>query len=178
MASFDYTPAPKARRLAMLAIFATLILCVLSQLSLQFSGLFLSFGFIPSLAIYLWPKGANATLSLIGIFGLGLFQSLLGFGPMGLWAFIWVVFFVIYRPDIRDRAHDLGGLWIGCFAWLLAIVFAHILLGLLILNIRPDPLSLTLSFICAFMSFPLIWLAHNYFKKLFSSEAEYGFGYE
>ncbi len=178
MASFDYTSAPKAVRLAMLAIFATSILCVLSQLSLKFNGLFLSFGFVPSLAVYLWPKGANAALSLVGVFGLGMFQSLLGFGPAGLWAFIWVVFFVMYRPDIRDRARDLGGLWIGCFGWLLAIALAHVLLGWLMLNIKPDPLSLTLSCVCAFMAFPLVWFARRYFSRLLDGEDEYGLSYE
>ena len=165
--AFDFTPAPKARRLAMLSVLAAALICVLSQAGVMIGGRTLSFLMVPTLAVILWPKGANALLSLVGIFGLGLFQDYLSYGPTGLWALTWLAVFLIYRPDARDKPETLWGHWALAFFILLGAALLQFCLAKFVLARSIDASALLFSVFAAVSLFPPFYWIRDYLSRAF-----------
>lgn len=170
---FDYTSAPKARRLALFSAIGLGFLCVLSQLGLNTERFTISFFLVPTLAIYLWPQGANSVLSLMGIATLGLFQDHLSFGPVGLWPLTWLILFLIYRPDMRAKPETMLGQWFGALIVLVCVVGFQFALGRLILATPINGLSLIVSAFAAFLLFPLIYVAREFSARAFGGREDY-----
>lgn len=171
--SYDYTPAPRARRYAIIATVVTAVLCVISQIGMTFDGLEFGFLMLPTLAIYLWPTGANPILSVLGIFLLGFFQDYLSYGPTGLWPLTWLVLFLIYRPDLRDTSQFLLWQWVGA-AIVLACVWAfQIALAKFVLASSVNVKSLTLSVLIMLVVFPVFYLIREYSARLFGNRNDF-----
>lgn len=173
---FDYTPAPKARRMAVIFTLVTAIFCVLSQMGFNFGRVAIPFIMLPSLVVYLWPKGANPLLSLIGIFVVGLLQDHLSYGPTGLWALTWMALFLIYRPDVREKSKSLLGQWIGVLLVLMCIVIFQWGLARFVLGRSIDMWALVFSAVAAFGLFPLFYILREYAARTFGDKE--GFYYE
>lgn len=171
--AFDYTPAPKARRLAIFAVLGTALLCILSLMDINLGHQSLSFLLIPTLAIYLWPQGANPTLSLVAIALVGFFLDLISFGPMGLWPLTWLILFLVYRPDARAKPKTLLGQWMGALVVLTCVSGFHYVLGRVFLNVSVSVLPIGLAFITAFFLFPFFYMAREYLARGFGGREEF-----
>ena len=164
---FDYTPAPKARRLAVLSSLGMALLCVISLMDIKLGAAALTFLMVPTFAIYLWPRGANPVLSLLGITLVGFGFDHLSHGPLGLWPLTWLTLFLIYRPDTRPKDDSFLGQWVGALLVLICVLAFQLLLASAILS---DPVyteSLLLSAAAAFFVFPLVYLMRENLARAF-----------
>lgn len=172
--SFDFTPAPKARRLALSGFFGTAILCCLSQLNFVVAGGNWTFAFLPCVGIFLWPKGANSTVSLVSMFVLGLFQDHISFGPIGLWPLIWTTFFLIYRPEARSRNYALLAMWGRSVIGIVIVMGLHFLLGSFVFNQLPDGKIILMSGLTAIALFPAVWAVQRQVFRLLDKDYKLG----
>jgi hypothetical protein len=173
-ANFDFTPAPKARRLAFSAFTVTLLFCLIGQLNITLSEVTWPLTFLPCIGIFLWPKGANAALSLCLIFLLGLLHDQASFGPVGFWPLIWICFFLFYRPDARSRQNELGALWLRFTFWILIIVGIHILVGLVVTRLEPRTAFVLIAALTVVVLFPAIWILRKFIIRLVDANDELG----
>ena len=172
-ASTNYTPAPKARRMAFISIFVTGVLCILSLMSVNGRPLIYPFILVPTFAIYLWPQGANPIVSLIGVVLVGFWLDHISFGPMGLWALTWLLLFLIYRPDTRAKPKGFMGQFAGAITALLAVTVFQIFIGKLILS-RPFDLSAAIvSVSTACLIFPLFYFVREYFARSYGNREDF-----
>ena len=172
-ASYDFTPAPRARRYAIIASLVTAILCVVSQIGMSFEGLQFGFLVLPTLAIYLWPTGANPVLSLLGIFAVGFFQDYLSYGPVGLWSVTWIVLFLIYRPDLRNTSRFLLWQWLGAGIVLAGVWAFQIALAKFVLDFSINIRSLSLSVLIILAVFPVFYFLREYFARMFGNRNDF-----
>ena len=172
---YDYTPAPKARRFAVVSVIGTALLCVISQMTINLGVKTFSFLMIPTFAIYLWPRGANPILSLVGICMVGFFQDYLSYGPLGVWSLCWLLLFLIYRPDMRVKPETLIGQWAGAFLVLLCVSSLQWVLGQFVLGQAMSLQSLILSAAAAFTIFPLIYFIRVNFARMASDGDDFHF---
>jgi len=164
---YDITTVPKARRYAFIAIFVTAILCVLSQINLSVKGQAIAFLFLPTLGIYLWPTDANAVISIIGVFFLGLFQDYLSFGPTGLWPVTWLALFLLYRPDLRNKTASMLSQFLGAIFVLICIGAFQFALMKFVVKTAVDFNALCLTIVLAIIVFPLFYAIRESLSKLF-----------
>lgn len=169
MPVYDLTTAPRARRYALLAILTTSLLCVLSQIGINFNRQTVTFMFVPTLAIYLWPTGANSVISILGIFALGLLQDYLSYGPTGLWAVTWLSLFLLFRPDLREKTVSMLAQFIGAAIVLLCVGVFQIGLSTFILNSRIDIKVMGLSVLLTLLIFPLFYVVREAGVQLFGN---------
>lgn len=170
---FDYTPAPKARRLAISAVFGAVVLSVLSIMGINLSTQTLSFIMLPTLVIYLWPKGANPMFSLLGITLAGFFLDLISFGPVGLWPLTWSILFLTFRPDTRSKPETFLGQWFGALIVLVCVSGAHYMFGRMLLHIPVDFKTLGLSSLTAFCLFPILYIISEYAARIFGGREDF-----
>lgn len=160
-ASFDYISSADARRLAFFSLLALFIACVLSQLSIKTSSRVLSFSFVPTALILLWPSRSSPILSLVGIFMLGLFQDAIGSGPYGIWALLWTSMFLILRPDLQMRSRNFLLKWAQYALVIIAIGVGHFIIGKFIIMQVLAWDNILLSGVIALATFPLVWIVRG-----------------
>jgi len=172
--NFDFTPAPKARRLAFSGFFVTLFFCLAAQLNIALAEVTWHLTFLPCIGVFLWPKGANAALSVFLIFLLGLLQDQASFGPLGLWPLIWICFFLFYRPDARSRKNDLLSLWLRFVFWIVIVIAVHFLVGAAILGLGPRIAYVLIAGLTVVTLFPAIWIIRKIILRLVDADDELG----
>lgn len=146
------------------------VLVILSTISFQISGFSFGLSFIPIVALMYWPKKASKSWSIVFVFILGLLQAIIGFSPLGLWAFCYLTLFLILGGEITF-SNRLSAAW-GSF--LVCILFVAIILyfvGQLILGQWPPLTPLITDSIASILVFPLLFWARN-LASAFGRETE------
>lgn len=97
---------------ALQTTFAAIILVLFSLLHINFGGpgraWSLSFALVPIAIIYLWPFQSHRILSVWAVLFIGLFHDFLSGGPLGVWAIIYTIMFLILDPVNTRRRYTLG----------------------------------------------------------------------
>ena len=163
----EFIAAPKSRRLAIGSVLIIAILCILSQMTFNVGVRKISFLMVPCLAIYVWPRGANPTFSIIGIFAVGFFQDYLSFGPIGLWALTWLIVFLAFRPETQVKPVSFLGQLGGVSFVLAVVVLVQWGLAKFILGQAVDIKSLAFLALIAIFVFPAIFGLRIYFARMF-----------
>ena len=122
----DKISAQRSRGLAFSGIAAVFVLMVFSLLSINIAGYHIALSYLPLAGVFLWPRLANPMISIIGICALGGLADLLGETPLGFWAFVYLTYFMIFRPDARENSAGFWDLWIGFFIAVLVAGFTMI----------------------------------------------------
>ena len=168
----EFIPMPQSRRLAIVSVLVMAVLCVLSQMTFNVGARKISFLMVPCLAIYVWPRGANPTFSILGICALGFFQDFLSYGPIGLWALTWLILFLALRPEARAKPVSFLGQLGGISVVLAAVVVVQWGLAKFVLGQIVDMKSLAFLAIIALAVFPPIFGLRTYFAKMFTDRDE------
>lgn len=169
----DFIPIPESRRLAIVSVLGLAVLCVLSQMTFNIGARKISFLMVPCLAIYVWPRGANSTFSIIAICAVGFFQDYLSYGPIGLWALTWLIVFLTFRPETRAKPVTFLGQLGGVSYVLGAVVFVQWGLARFVLGQTVDMISLAFLAIIALFVFPPIFGLRVYFTRIFTDRDDY-----
>lgn len=159
----------RARGYAVWGAVFCLLTVILAPIVVQIGTGHLSFLFLPIIAIFLWPTQAATGTSSICLFFLGLvFDSLTG-GPLGFWAFVFLLSFGVGR--LRERASDEAflSIWARFCLWLLVVVGA--ILALNVLSNRPlGLLPLIVSALGTLCVFPFAFSARQIMRPIILGE--------
>jgi len=150
------------------------VLTYLAGLSINVIGVSVSFAFLPLIAICLWPRDAGTISSILVILFFGLLLDFISFGPLGLWALIYLTIFAVFRPQLRLKSYDFRQAslrWLGVLG--LAIIMAFCL-GWFAAQDRPAMLPLLYQGLVATVFFPCVYGIRSLLKSFFSDSEERG----
>ncbi|WP_371398336.1 hypothetical protein [Fretibacter rubidus] len=148
----------RSRGLALSGIASVLVLTVLSLLSVNILTYHIGLSFLPLAGLYLWPRLANPMLSVLGLFALGCLADMLGETPLGFWPFVYLVYFMVFRPDTRETSSSLMELWLG---FLVAVIVAALTMLVASFIFIGQPIKLTsliFGWAPVLSLFPLVYL--------------------
>jgi len=133
-----------------------IILVFLSTISFQIFGFSFGLSFIPVFVLMYWPSKASRSWSLFFVFTIGLLQSIVGFSPLGLWAFCYLSLFIIMGGEVTfsERLTPAWGSFFVCILFIGIILF---FLGRLLLGQWPPLVPLVTDAFASFLVFPLIF---------------------
>ncbi|MGB0908510.1 MAG: hypothetical protein ACPGVT_13560 [Maricaulaceae bacterium] len=171
----DSSSTPRTRGRAIQGAIIMLILILCSTLSFKIAGQNLVFTAIPAIGVFLWPRGADPFLSVLSLFILGVIHDTVSFGIIGFWALIYLLYFIIFRPDGRSREDGFLNRW-GKF-WLLIIFGGALmaLLGVMFMKTGSDLKSLFIMQLVAAVLFPLIYFLGLIYKRIFGEYDDGGY---
>ena len=146
--------------IALQGLAAGIILVFLSTINFQIFGLSFGLAYIPIIALMYWPKKASRSWSMIFVFIIGVLQSSISFSPPGLWAFCYLLLFIVLGGEITfsDRLSAAWGSFIICVLIVGVVLY---FVGRLYLGQWPNLLPMTTDSIASILVFPLIFWARN-----------------
>jgi len=175
VALVDTISVQRARKLALNGFLVTGLWSVLSLINLSMFGHYISLLALPLLSIFLWPRLADPFWSVAAIFTLGIILDLMTGSILGLRGFLFVVFFVIFRPDRRDTSHSFTAIWLGFVVSLFVITVIMAIAGFVILS-RPINISDTLFLlITSALLFPFVYWVTRQFGRISSDVSGVGY---
>lgn len=134
------------------------ILVVFSLITIDFGSVEIGLTFLPLIAIVLWPNRASVSWSLVSMFLLGLFMDIVSGGPIGLWAFSYLVINLVIGENVRLGMGFLQSYWWFFVAIVIAIGLLFVLGGL-VLGHWPRWQGLGFDMFGALFVFPIFyWL--------------------
>ena len=157
MAFVDTISAQRSRGLAMSGLLSMLVLTVLSLISVNVFSYNIAFGFLPLTGVYLWPRLSDPILSVFGLYVLGVLADLIGETPIGFWAFTYLTYFIIFRPDRHETTSGLFGQWFGFIVATLAVSFFMFVVSFLFVKQPINLLDLVFAWLPVIAVFPLIF---------------------
>lgn len=166
------TSTPRTRGRALRGLVVALVLIAASTLSLNVYGLNLTFTAIPIIAVFLWPRGADPSLSVICLFLCGIVHDMVSFGLIGFWPLLYLLYFIIFRPDGRRKEETF---WVRWGKLLLIAVFGGCviwLVGTFVMQIPPDLKSLAIMQGVVVFLFPIIYLLGRLYMRVFGDYDE------
>lgn len=158
------------------ALFAGLALFLggaLSIVSVNIWGQSISFAFIPLLVIAIWPRRANEIVSVTLVFAAGLFTDWASGGVTGQWALVFLMTWMLLRPELRDNAYSASQF---ITAWLAICGLALILLSLtgwFAYRILPDFMTFVRQIALVTVLLPLIFGLRHWLARLFGSDEDW-----
>lgn len=158
------------------AVVAGISLLVASALSvggLNVFGAFVSFGFLPLVIIAIWPRQANALLSLLFLFWAGIFTDWATASIIGQWALVYVVIWGVLRPELRSAPFSPASLLIFWSATCGLSVVLLSVTGWFVYGVRPDLGALGRQAILATLVLPVIALMRGVVSRRFSDNEEW-----
>ena len=144
------------------------VLVLLSAISFEIFGLSFGLTFIPIVALMYWPQKASRSWSILFVFLLGLLQAIVSFTPLGLWAFCYLVLFIILGGEITF-SKKLSAAWGSFFVLIIFIGVILYIVGRMILGQWPPLVPLVTDATASFVVFPLIFWARN-LASVFAAE--------
>lgn len=157
MAFIDTISAQRSRGLAMSGLLSVLILTILSLTSVNVLSYHISFGFLPLVGVYLWPRLSDPMFSVLGLFVLGVLADLFGETPLGFWAFTYLTHFIVFRPDRRETSAGLLSQWMGFVVAALVASFVMIAVSAVFIRQRVNMFDLLLAWLPIIVVFPLVY---------------------
>jgi len=156
--------------IAIRGLVAGIILVFLSTISFQIFGFSYGLTFIPIFILMYWPRKASRSWSLFFVFLIGTLQSIVGFSPLGLWAFCYLCLFIIMGGEVTfsERLAPAWGSFFICVLFIGTILF---FLGRLLLGQWPSLTPLVTDAIASFLVFPLIFWVRK-LSSTFGRETE------
>lgn len=152
-----------------------LALAILSGLSIRIGPIEAGFTLVPLIAVFIWPRGASNMLSSYFIFTIGFFVDVLSAGPPGLWAFIYLAFYGLFRPDQRYGTPSLAALWPQFLLWLLSAFIAAVFIGQLFIEGRTSVGALVMQVVAAAFLFPVVYFVRQGLRHLVSDPSDPGY---
>ena len=144
-----------------------MVLVFFALISVDLGQARLGFMFLPVAAIFFWPKTASHSWSLVGVFTLGLFYDVVSAGPLGLWALVLLIVFILMGGGAAAKIK----FWPAVAGYSLGVAFVFVILlifGKLTLTASPNAFSLGMNAAGSILIFPIIyWL-----RSLFVSGAK------
>lgn len=160
----------KARGFAVQGAAFGVFLLVFALITFRLGRFEVALTFIPLVAVYLWPRHAATGLSSALIFLLGMAVDILSGGPVGLWAFIYLALYGVFRPDLRGRDKGLGSMWgVFCF-WVAGAMIITLILGAIFVSGRTGTGALALQAIVALILFPVLYVLNKTVIQIFVDE--------
>jgi len=137
-----------------------IILIYAALINIDFGGFHVGFVFLPVAAIFLWPRKASHSWSLIFIFMLGFFHDIISAGPLGVWAICYLGLFVLLGGGVSQKiGHSRA---YGGFALSVGLVMVlTIILGRIATGHWPGWVGLFVNALSAILLFPLIFWLRN-----------------
>ena len=159
---------------AILAGIALLVAGAFSIGGVNVLGAYTGFEFIPLIVLAIWPRDANAMLSLVLVFLAGLFTDWATGGLLGQWALVFTVIWGVLRPELRSSPYAPVSF---SLAWLAICALALVLIsvsGWFVYGVLPDFLSLGYQMIFATVMLPFILVLRSFVAKRFGEREDWG----
>lgn len=146
------------------------ILVVLSTINFHLLGIKFGLSFLPIAALLFWPKNASWNWSLLFVFVIGLLQATFSFTPLGLWAFCYLLLFIVMGSELSvgKTLSSAIGAYIGCVLFVAIILY---FLGRLVIGEWPAIMPLTADAIASILVFPVVFWFRNLIRA-FGTETE------
>lgn len=120
---------PQAISLAFQGTLALLVMILLSLVNISGASWTVSLTALPMIAIYLWPFRAHYVWSIWAVVLLGLLLDSLTGGPLGLWALVNFILFIMIEPQARRPGGTLFGHWLQFCIFSAIAMVAALMLG-------------------------------------------------
>ena len=118
----------KARLLSLQGGAFGIVLLLLANIDVEIIGYSITFLVLPIIAVLLWPRKASMGTSLFLIFLLGLLVDLSSNGPTGLWAFVYLIVFTAFRPDLEQKEPQMRNVWMRYFIVLSVVAVSFLMM--------------------------------------------------
>ena len=159
---------------ALIAGLALFIAGAVSIAGLNFFGTRIGFGFIPLLVLAIWPRRANALMSLALVFFVGLFTDWATGGVHGQWTLVFVLVWGFLRPELRDDPFAPIGLFLVWLATCGLALVALSVTGYFVFGMLPDFAALGRQMILATVLLPVLLLLRYGIAVRFSDSEDWG----
>ena len=156
----------QAFTLALQGLIRALILICFSLLSVTIGGVYIGFALLPVTAIYLWPFRAHYAWSMWAVLFAGLVQDMVSGGPLGMWAIINCILFLILDPASNQSKLGFLGHWGAFFLFLMTGLVLAFILARISLGQWPIFGSILLQGFIAFTAFPIVYGFDRFFSHL------------
>lgn len=159
---------------ALIAGLSLFLASVVSIGGLNIFGAQVGFGFVPLLILTIWPRHANALVSLAFVFFIGLFTDWATGGIIGQWALVFTLIWGVLRPELRGAPFAPIRL---LFVWFATCGLALVLLSLsgwFVFGILPDFTSLGRQMIFATLLLPIFMLLRRVVATRFGDREDWG----
>lgn len=147
-----------ARAHAFHGFMITLVSLPFACLSFHLGYYALSFIWLPTVFIYLWPRQADVADTVIYMFILGLCLDFMSGGPIGVWALIFLISNFIFPHDLRDYSPHMKGLWGGYGGGLIVNASLYVSLLSIFSQKITIPFMIIPQLALALLLFPFIFL--------------------
>ncbi len=172
MAGIETSSVLRSRNIAFQGFLFLILTSVIALLEFRIGAIHLSFLAIPLAVIFLWPRGSEPALSAgLIVFG-GLLFDLASGGPLGLWPLLYLITFMVIRPNKRGRNLKRNPLWAGFAVWLLVLTVIVLLLALLSENLTFSSWAWTSQMCMALAAFPAIYAIRRKLRIKFTDPSD------
>lgn len=165
----------KSRGLSLQGTLFGCVLALVSVISVKIGRFEAGLGLVPLIAIFLWPRGSSKGLSAVGIFLTGFMVDVLGAGPIGLSAMMYLAFYGVLQPDYRGRNLKFRDLWLRFTGWVLLAAGFMLLIGALFISGRTALSPLLWQVLAACLAFPALYLVRQILRQLVVDPNEPGY---
>ncbi len=171
----DSSNIGKSRGLALQGALFGLSLALVSMMTVRLGPLEAGLGMLPLIAVFLWPRGASSGLSSFSIFIIGIIIDILGSGPVGLTALIYLAMYGVFQPYHRGREVTFSNLWLRFTVWSSVAAILFLIVGAVFIEGRTAVLSLALQALMACLTFPVLYVVRQGLRQLVLDPNEPGY---
>ena len=165
MALDSTTNLSRAYGLALQGAALGFLMVLFASLSIRYSSLNFSFGFLPLIAIYVWPEQASETMSSVLLFVMGIFQDLVTGGPIALHAITYLFCYALLRRAYSNNRLTLRQHTVRFLLWVVIVAGLHGFFGFIAIKGETDLQSLGLQMLTVIVIFPFALAALSVFFR-------------
>jgi len=172
MAFVETANITRSRSFALQGFLFVLTLIPFALIDFRAATVSISGLWIPLIGVYIWPKSAETSSSTVLIFLSGILLDLLSDSPTGMWALVFVLTFLIIRPNKRGTNVSRQLLWSGFVIW-----SAVVALGFLAMGAMSDTQTLSwrpmiMQLVVAGLVFPIISAGAQFARRIATDPAD------
>ena len=165
----DVTTPGKSRALAFQAGLALVVSVIFASIHFNVFGINVSFLFAPFIVLFLWPKGADLSMSYVAVFLSSLLLDIFLGAPLGGWALIYLPVFILVTEFSRRGETGFAEDFVS-FCVALGALLAFFLLAKFTKFINVDVVTLLKSAIACLILFPLIYKLKDRLRSVLGAE--------
>ncbi len=172
MAFVETANVTRSRSFALQGFLFVCALIPLALIDFRAASISVSGLWIPLIGVYVWPKSAETSSSTVLVFLAGLILDALSDSPTGMWALIFVLTFLIIRPNKRGLNVSRQLLWSGFVSWSAIVAIGFLALGAMsdnqTLNWRP----MIIQLVVAGLAFPIVFAVAQFARRIATDPAD------
>ena len=172
MAFVETANITRSRSFALQGFLFVCVLILFALIDIRAASFSISGLWIPLIGVYIWPKSAETSSSTVLVFLAGLILDVVSDSPTGLWALVFVLSFLILRPNKRAHTVSRQALWLGFVIWTVIVSLWFVGIGAIFDGYVLHWQSMVMQIVIAGLAFPFVRGIARYARRIASDPAD------